>query len=155
MFLNIKVTTYLLLICAPVSPLRSQGILHSFSGTDTDRIWPYINSLLSTKMQTQPLATCQTQTPWHYCERKDHRETSRGWQRKSDDVSTSWPRCQVPASSLTDWDTNQICSLPTWVNQKWVFKCTVVCNHQELYTLDYVKFTQLFLFIFNRFEHSY
>ncbi|XP_015234146.1 PREDICTED: adenylate kinase 4, mitochondrial [Cyprinodon variegatus] len=33
-----------------LSDLRSQGILHSFSGTETDKIWPYINTLLSTKM---------------------------------------------------------------------------------------------------------
>ncbi|CAL8270454.1 unnamed protein product [Arctogadus glacialis] len=37
----------------------SQGILYQFSGTDTDRIWPYISSLLSTKISTQPLDTCQ------------------------------------------------------------------------------------------------
>ncbi|XP_053710842.1 adenylate kinase 4, mitochondrial isoform X1 [Synchiropus splendidus] len=42
---------------------KSQGILHSFSGTETDRIWPYINSLLSSKMQAQPSDVCQPQTP--------------------------------------------------------------------------------------------
>ncbi|KAJ8392565.1 hypothetical protein AAFF_G00074430 [Aldrovandia affinis] len=29
---------------------KKKGILHSFSGTETDKIWPYINSLLSTKV---------------------------------------------------------------------------------------------------------
>ncbi|KAG9351035.1 hypothetical protein JZ751_024925 [Albula glossodonta] len=29
---------------------KKQGILHSFSGTETDKIWPYISSLLSTKV---------------------------------------------------------------------------------------------------------
>ena len=37
---------------------RSKGILHTFSGTETDRIWPYINSLLSTKIPS----TSQTDT---------------------------------------------------------------------------------------------
>ncbi|CAG11594.1 unnamed protein product, partial [Tetraodon nigroviridis] len=38
-------------VAKPVMDLyKSQGILHSFSGTDTDRIWPYISSLLVTKM---------------------------------------------------------------------------------------------------------
>ncbi|KAK9519591.1 hypothetical protein VZT92_022310 [Zoarces viviparus] len=51
-------------VAKPVIDLyKSQGILHSFSGTDTDRIWPYINSLLSTKMHTQPSNSVQTQTP--------------------------------------------------------------------------------------------
>ncbi|XP_041862125.1 adenylate kinase 4, mitochondrial [Melanotaenia boesemani] len=50
-------------VAKPVIDLyKSQGILHSFSGTETDRIWPYINSLLTTKMQTLPADTCQ-QTP--------------------------------------------------------------------------------------------
>uniref|UniRef100_A0A3Q3VYH4 GTP:AMP phosphotransferase AK3, mitochondrial n=1 Tax=Mola mola TaxID=94237 RepID=A0A3Q3VYH4_MOLML len=40
-------------VAKPVIDLyKSQGILHSFSGTDTNRIWPYINSLLLTKMHT-------------------------------------------------------------------------------------------------------
>ncbi|XP_077463246.1 adenylate kinase 4, mitochondrial isoform X1 [Stigmatopora argus] len=40
-------------VAKPVIELyKSQGILHSFSGTETDRIWPYINSLLTTKMQS-------------------------------------------------------------------------------------------------------
>uniref|UniRef100_A0A1A7YUS6 GTP:AMP phosphotransferase AK3, mitochondrial n=1 Tax=Iconisemion striatum TaxID=60296 RepID=A0A1A7YUS6_9TELE len=51
-------------VAKPVIDLyKSQGILHSFSGTDTDKIWPYINSLLSTKMHTQPSEAHQTQTP--------------------------------------------------------------------------------------------
>lgn len=40
-------------VAKPVIDLyKSQGVLHSFSGTETDRIWPYINSLLTAKMQT-------------------------------------------------------------------------------------------------------
>ncbi|XP_032382835.1 adenylate kinase 4, mitochondrial isoform X2 [Etheostoma spectabile] len=51
-------------VAKPVINLyKSQGILHSFSGTDTDRIWPYINSLLSTKIPMQPSDSFQTQTP--------------------------------------------------------------------------------------------
>ncbi|XP_029355701.1 adenylate kinase 4, mitochondrial isoform X2 [Echeneis naucrates] len=51
-------------VAKPVIDLyKSQGVLHSFSGTDTDKIWPYINSLLSTKMQMQPSEAHQTQTP--------------------------------------------------------------------------------------------
>ncbi|KAE8293950.1 Adenylate kinase 4, mitochondrial [Larimichthys crocea] len=51
-------------VAKPVIDLyKSQGILHSFSGTETDRIWPYINSLLSTKMHIQPSNVFQTQTP--------------------------------------------------------------------------------------------
>lgn len=51
-------------VAKPVIDLyKSQGILHSFSGTETDRIWPYINSLLTTKMDTQPSDAFQTQTP--------------------------------------------------------------------------------------------
>ncbi|KAK2835246.1 hypothetical protein Q5P01_015730 [Channa striata] len=51
-------------VAKPVIDLyKSQGILHSFSGTETDRIWPYINSLLSTKMHTQPFDARQSQTP--------------------------------------------------------------------------------------------
>ncbi|CAL8253022.1 unnamed protein product [Boreogadus saida] len=47
-------------VAKPVMNLyKSQGILYQFSGTDTDRIWPYISSLLSTKIPTQPLDTCQ------------------------------------------------------------------------------------------------
>ncbi|XP_077573352.1 adenylate kinase 4, mitochondrial isoform X1 [Stigmatopora nigra] len=50
-------------VAKPVIDLyKSQGILHSFSGTETDRIWPYINSLLTTKMQSQPDAH-QSQAP--------------------------------------------------------------------------------------------
>uniref|UniRef100_A0A3B4B1D6 Adenylate kinase active site lid domain-containing protein n=1 Tax=Periophthalmus magnuspinnatus TaxID=409849 RepID=A0A3B4B1D6_9GOBI len=38
-------------VAKPVLDLyKSQGILHSFSGTDTDRIWPYMNSILSAKL---------------------------------------------------------------------------------------------------------
>uniref|UniRef100_H3DL75 GTP:AMP phosphotransferase AK3, mitochondrial n=1 Tax=Tetraodon nigroviridis TaxID=99883 RepID=H3DL75_TETNG len=48
-------------VAKPVMDLyKSQGILHSFSGTDTDRIWPYISSLLVTKMHTQPSESFQT-----------------------------------------------------------------------------------------------
>ncbi|KAM4548438.1 adenylate kinase 4, mitochondrial [Odontesthes bonariensis] len=51
-------------VAKPVIDLyKSQGILHSFSGTETDRIWPYINSLLSNKMHTPPLDAHPTQTP--------------------------------------------------------------------------------------------
>ncbi|XP_017276051.1 adenylate kinase 4, mitochondrial [Kryptolebias marmoratus] len=51
-------------VAKPVIDLyKSQGILHSFSGTETDKIWPYINSLLSTKMHIQPSHNRQTQTP--------------------------------------------------------------------------------------------
>uniref|UniRef100_A0A3P8SRV4 GTP:AMP phosphotransferase AK3, mitochondrial n=1 Tax=Amphiprion percula TaxID=161767 RepID=A0A3P8SRV4_AMPPE len=51
-------------VAKPVIDLyKSQGILHSFSGTETDRIWPYINSLLNAKMHTQPSDACRTQTP--------------------------------------------------------------------------------------------
>ncbi|KAK7888990.1 hypothetical protein WMY93_024550 [Mugilogobius chulae] len=40
-------------VAKPVLDLyKSQGILHSFSGTDTDRIWPYMNSILSAKLPT-------------------------------------------------------------------------------------------------------
>ncbi|XP_059922326.1 adenylate kinase 4, mitochondrial isoform X7 [Gadus macrocephalus] len=47
-------------VAKPVMNLyKSKGILYQFSGTDTDRIWPYISSLLSTKIPTQPLDTCQ------------------------------------------------------------------------------------------------
>ncbi|KPP76196.1 adenylate kinase 4, mitochondrial-like [Scleropages formosus] len=38
-------------IAKPVVDLyRAKGILHSFSGTETDKIWPYISSLLGTKI---------------------------------------------------------------------------------------------------------
>ncbi|KAM4739186.1 adenylate kinase 4, mitochondrial isoform 1-T1 [Anableps anableps] len=51
-------------LAKPVIDLyKSQGVLHSFSGTETDKIWPYINSLLSTKMLTQPSDTHPTQMP--------------------------------------------------------------------------------------------
>ncbi|XP_051929460.1 adenylate kinase 4, mitochondrial isoform X1 [Hippocampus zosterae] len=51
-------------VAKPVINLyKSQGILHSFSGTETDRIWPYINSLLSTKMHAQPFDNHQSQAP--------------------------------------------------------------------------------------------
>ncbi|KAM9383811.1 adenylate kinase 4, mitochondrial isoform 1-T2 [Pholidichthys leucotaenia] len=51
-------------VAKPVIDLyKSQGILHSFSGTETDRIWPYINSLLRTKMDIQPSDARQTSTP--------------------------------------------------------------------------------------------
>lgn len=59
----IRIDPAFLVICFLISLLRSQGILHSFSGTETDRIWPYINSLLSTKMHTLPSDVRQTQTP--------------------------------------------------------------------------------------------
>ncbi|XP_023650410.2 adenylate kinase 4, mitochondrial [Paramormyrops kingsleyae] len=50
-------------IAKPVIDLyRSKGILHSFSGTETNKIWPYINSLITGKIpevqgasQTLPL----------------------------------------------------------------------------------------------------
>jgi len=29
---------------------RSRGILHSFSGTETNKIWPYVYTLLSSKI---------------------------------------------------------------------------------------------------------
>nr|XP_020458460.1 adenylate kinase 4, mitochondrial [Monopterus albus] len=50
-------------VAKPVIDLyKSQGILHSFSDTDTDQIWPSISSLLSTKIHTHQLPnTCQTQ----------------------------------------------------------------------------------------------
>ncbi|CDQ93444.1 unnamed protein product [Oncorhynchus mykiss] len=42
-------------VAKPVIDLyKSKGILHTFSGTETDRIWPYINSLLSTKIPSRP-----------------------------------------------------------------------------------------------------
>ncbi|KAI4829393.1 hypothetical protein CesoFtcFv8_004870 [Champsocephalus esox] len=51
-------------VAKPVMDLyKSQGILHAVSGTETDRIWPYINSLLSAKMHMQPSDAFQTQTP--------------------------------------------------------------------------------------------
>lgn len=51
-------------VAKPVIDLyKSQGILHSFSGTETDRIWPYINSLLSTKMYPPPPDAVQPPTP--------------------------------------------------------------------------------------------
>lgn len=51
-------------VAKPVLDLyKSQGILHSFSGTDTDRIWPYINSVLSTKLAARPTEKQQTQAP--------------------------------------------------------------------------------------------
>uniref|UniRef100_A0A8C6UAQ9 GTP:AMP phosphotransferase AK3, mitochondrial n=1 Tax=Neogobius melanostomus TaxID=47308 RepID=A0A8C6UAQ9_9GOBI len=51
-------------VAKPIFDLyKSQGILHSFSGTDTDRIWPYINSILSTKLPAGPSESRQTQTP--------------------------------------------------------------------------------------------
>uniref|UniRef100_A0A8C7ZEY1 GTP:AMP phosphotransferase AK3, mitochondrial n=2 Tax=Oryzias sinensis TaxID=183150 RepID=A0A8C7ZEY1_9TELE len=41
-------------VAKPVIDLyKTQGILHSFSGTETNKIWPYINSLLSTKLNRQ------------------------------------------------------------------------------------------------------
>lgn len=47
-------------VAKPVIDLyKSLGILHQFSGTDTNRIWPHINSLLSTKIHTPPLTACQ------------------------------------------------------------------------------------------------
>ncbi|KAJ3599081.1 hypothetical protein NHX12_033044 [Muraenolepis orangiensis] len=47
-------------VAKPVIDLyKSQGILYQFSGTDTDRIWPYINTLLSTKIPTRPLDASQ------------------------------------------------------------------------------------------------
>lgn len=42
---------------------KSLGVLHSFSGTETDRIWPYINSLLTNKMDTPLPDARQTHTP--------------------------------------------------------------------------------------------
>ncbi|KAK3556760.1 hypothetical protein QTP70_016694 [Hemibagrus guttatus] len=40
-------------VAKPVIDLyRAKGILHMFSDTETDRIWPYISSLLSTKIPT-------------------------------------------------------------------------------------------------------
>ncbi|CDQ60879.1 unnamed protein product [Oncorhynchus mykiss] len=46
-------------VAKPIIDLyKSKGILHTFSGTETDRIWPYINSLLSTKIPS----TSQTDT---------------------------------------------------------------------------------------------
>ncbi|CAG5863395.1 adenylate kinase 4, mitochondrial isoform 1-T2 [Menidia menidia] len=51
-------------VAKPVIDLyKSLGILHSFSGTETDRIWPYINSLLSNKMHTLAQDAHQSQTP--------------------------------------------------------------------------------------------
>ncbi|XP_003974456.2 adenylate kinase 4, mitochondrial [Takifugu rubripes] len=51
-------------VAKPVMDLyKSKGILYSFSGTDTDRIWPYISSLLVTKLHTQPTDSFQTHTP--------------------------------------------------------------------------------------------
>ncbi|KAM3620506.1 uncharacterized protein V6R79_024631 [Siganus canaliculatus] len=51
-------------VAKPVIDLyKSQGILHSFSGTETDRIWPYINSLLSAKMDPPPPDAVQPPTP--------------------------------------------------------------------------------------------
>ncbi|XP_037530456.1 adenylate kinase 4, mitochondrial [Nematolebias whitei] len=48
-------------VAKPVIDLyKSQGILHSFSGTDTDKIWPYINSLFSTKMHIRELPNTNT-----------------------------------------------------------------------------------------------
>ncbi|KAK0155191.1 Adenylate kinase 4, mitochondrial [Merluccius polli] len=47
-------------VAKPVIDLyKSQGVLYQFSGTDTNRIWPYISSLLSTKIPTQHLDGCQ------------------------------------------------------------------------------------------------
>ena len=66
--------------CSSPSSSRSQGILHSFSGTETDRIWPYINSLLSNKIHTLPLDAHQTQTPWHSFKCKDHEEKMGWWE---------------------------------------------------------------------------
>ncbi|KAL4635022.1 adenylate kinase 4, mitochondrial [Arapaima gigas] len=41
-------------IAKPVIDLyRAKGILHSFSGTETDKIWPYISSLLGSKIPVQ------------------------------------------------------------------------------------------------------
>lgn len=102
--------TAFLLLCCPASSLRSQGILHSFSGTETDRIWPYINSLLITKMHTQPSDAFQT----HFSEWRDHRETSRSRQRKWGDVSTRWPQLSVSSLILKfDKGTDPNCSRPT------------------------------------------
>ncbi|XP_072293957.1 adenylate kinase 4, mitochondrial [Eucyclogobius newberryi] len=42
---------------------KSQDILHSFSGTDTDRIWPYMNSILSAKLLAQHSESPPTPTP--------------------------------------------------------------------------------------------
>ncbi|XP_068599293.1 adenylate kinase 4, mitochondrial [Brachionichthys hirsutus] len=51
-------------VAKPVIDLyKKLGILHSFSGTETDRIWPYINSLLSAKMHIQPTVAFQSQSP--------------------------------------------------------------------------------------------
>ncbi|KAM6962716.1 adenylate kinase 4, mitochondrial [Aplochiton taeniatus] len=50
-------------VAKPVIDLyKAKGILHSFSGTDTDRIWPYISSLLS-KIHTQQTDACQAPLP--------------------------------------------------------------------------------------------
>ncbi|KAJ0065503.1 hypothetical protein NL108_012783 [Boleophthalmus pectinirostris] len=51
-------------VAKPVLDLyKSQGILHSFSGTDTDRIWPYMNSILSAKLPGQQSESLPPQTP--------------------------------------------------------------------------------------------
>ncbi|XP_066521796.1 adenylate kinase 4, mitochondrial [Hoplias malabaricus] len=45
-------------VAKPVIDLyKSKGILHTFSDTDTDRIWPYISSLLSTKIPVKQSAS--------------------------------------------------------------------------------------------------
>ncbi|XP_062311251.1 adenylate kinase 4, mitochondrial isoform X2 [Osmerus eperlanus] len=41
-------------VAKPVIDLyKAKGILHSVSGTETDRMWPYISSLLNTRIQPQ------------------------------------------------------------------------------------------------------
>lgn len=47
-------------VAKPVIDLyKSKGILHTFSDTDTDQIWPNISSLLSAKIHSTPVPSAQ------------------------------------------------------------------------------------------------
>lgn len=40
-------------VAKPVTELyKSQGVLHQFSGTETNKIWPYVYTLFSNKITT-------------------------------------------------------------------------------------------------------
>lgn len=40
-------------VAKPVTELyKSQGVLHQFSGTETNKIWPYVYTLFSNKTTT-------------------------------------------------------------------------------------------------------
>lgn len=50
-----------------ISVCRAKGILHTFSDTDTDRIWPHISSLLSSKIPADRSDAQRAWTNWRNC----------------------------------------------------------------------------------------